>query len=240
MKNILYHIVTRFVKIIFEITCRIDKSQLHKVPPAGPLVVLANHINFLEAPVIYTQLYPRKMTGLAKIESWKNPVLRVLFNLWDIIPIERGTVDNQAFDQMRKALGEGKILAVAPEGTRSKDGKLQRGYPGITLLNARVKAPILPLVHYGGESYWTNLKKLKRTDFNIVVGAPFTIDFNGQTLNRDILRQVTDELMYQMAALLPPEYRGYYSDLSQATETYLRFENGSVSNLERARQTPSG
>lgn len=235
MQNILFHLVTRLVRLVFEITCRIDKSQLHKVPQTGPLVLLSNHINFLEAPVIYTQLYPRNMTGLAKIESWNNPVLRVLFNLWDIIPIERGTVDNQAFDLMRKSLGEGKILAVAPEGTRSQDGKLQRGYPGIALLNARVKAPMLPVVHYGGESYWPNLKKFKRTDFHIVVGTPFTIDFNGQTLNRDILRQVTDETMYQMAALLPSDYRGYYSDLSQATETYLRFEPGVVSNLTHAR-----
>jgi len=233
MKKIVYHIVTNIVKLIFSILCRIDKSQLHKVPKTSPLIIATNHINFLEAPVIYSHLYPRKLTGVAKIESWDKPLLKLLFTIWDIIPINRGTVDNHAFDLMQEALKQNSILAIAPEGTRSKDGKLLRGYPGIALLYARIQAPILPVVHYGGEKFWEKFKKVKRTDFHIVVGNPFMIDFNGEKLSRDVFKQVVDEVMYQLAALLPPEYRGYYSDLSKATQTYLRFEAASTSNLDR-------
>jgi len=65
------------------------------------------------------------------------------------------------------------------------------------------------------------------------VGNPFCLNAQGR-VTREMRQQMTDEIMYRMAALLPPDYRGYYSDLSAATETYLRFPNPSESNLRRA------
>jgi 1-acyl-sn-glycerol-3-phosphate acyltransferase len=75
---------------------------------------------------------------------------------------------------------------------------------------------------------------LRRTDFHIVVGEPFYVDAKGAPVMGALRQHIADEIMYQLAALLPPFYRGYYSDLNAATEEYLRFEPPAHSNLLRA------
>jgi 1-acyl-sn-glycerol-3-phosphate acyltransferase len=65
------------------------------------------------------------------------------------------------------------------------------------------------------------MRRLRRTDFRIRVGAQFRVEFQG-IITHGIRRQITDEIMYQLALLLPPINRGYYSDLSAASNQYLR------------------
>jgi 1-acyl-sn-glycerol-3-phosphate acyltransferase len=231
-----YRIVTSSLKGLLRILCRIDDAQLARVPEQGPLIVILNHINFLEVPVMYTHLQPRSVTGFVKAETQNNPILGpLLFKLWGGIPLQRGEADMTAFRQALRALGEGQILAVAPEGTRSGHGRLQRGRPGIAFLALRSGAPILPLASHGAEFFWSNLTRLRRTDFRIVVGQPFHLDAKGVKVTRQVRQQMTDEIMYQMAALLPSTHRGDYSDLAAATETYLRFPPNTENNLARAR-----
>jgi 1-acyl-sn-glycerol-3-phosphate acyltransferase len=232
--NFTYRFVNLVIKYFFRLLCKVDDVQLSKVPGEGPLIIAANHINFLEAPVIFTHLLPRPLTGLAKAEHWNNLAGRFLFTLWNSIPIRRGEADLDAFNKAQDALAKKKILAIAPEGTRSHHGQLQRGYPGIVLLALRSHAPIMPLAHYGGEKFVDNLLHFRRTQFNINVGYPFTLTQNGEALSRDVRQKITDEVMYQISALLPPAYRGVYSDLSKATTDYLIFEKSEHNNLNSA------
>jgi len=213
---------------------RVHGDELRHVPSNGRLILVANHINFLDAPIMLSRLHPRPITGLAKVETWDNPLLGMLFNIWEIIPIRRGEADLEAFRLAESALAQGKMLTVAPEGTRSGNGAMQTGKPGMILLALRSGAPILPLAFYGNETVWRSLRRLRRAPFHVRVGNPFTIDSHGQALSRDVREAITDEVMYQIAALLPPAYRGVYADLSQATENYLRFAPGVESNLLRA------
>jgi 1-acyl-sn-glycerol-3-phosphate acyltransferase len=210
-------------KGIVRLLCRIDDAQLVRVPTSGPLIFAANHINFLEAPVMYTHLLPRPITGFVKSENWEKPFTRWLFNLWGGIPLRRGEADMQAVRQGLAALQEGKILVIAPEGTRTGDGRLQQGHPGIVIMALKSGAPIQPVAYWGGEAFWDNLRRLRRTGFKIAVGRPFHLNPNGQRVNKQIRQQMADEIMYQIAHLLPPEYRGYYADLDKASETYLQF-----------------
>lgn len=227
--------VAAFVqRVLVGIPCRIHDEELAKVPATGPLIAVGNHITALEVPLMLSHLYPRLVTGMAKIEAWKNPILRVLYNIYRAVPVRRGEGDLNALNLCIERLKEGYILAVAPEGTRSYTGKLQQGHPGVALLAARSAAPVMPFAHFGGENMWANLKRLKRTDFNLRVGNPFMIELGGQRLNKENSQQVTDEIMFQIAAMLPPFYRGFYANLEQATEKYIRFEHGVESNLSRA------
>jgi 1-acyl-sn-glycerol-3-phosphate acyltransferase len=230
-------LVTSTIKGILRILCRVDDAQLAKVPDHGPLILVSNHVNFLEAPLVYTHLLPRQLAGFAKAEAWKNPFLCFLAKLWGPIPLRRGEVDRSALRQALAALEEGLILGLAPEGTRSGDGRLQQGKPGTVLLALRSGAPLLPVVHYGGEHFWRNLARLRRTSFHIVVGEPFYVESGGIKVTRHVRRQMTDEIMFQMAALLPPVNRGVYAHLDDATDTYLRFPPGSQSNLSRTKAT---
>jgi len=172
---------------------------------------------------VYTHLQPRSITAFVKSETWENPFMGFLFDLWGGIPIQRGEADSNAIRSGLMALKQNKILAITPEGTRSGDGKLQRGHPGIVMIAHRSEAPIIPLVFYGGEKIGKNLRRVKRTDFNIRVGNMFKVLFPKDKPDRDLRIMMTDEIMYQMAALLPQEYRGYYADLTKLSTNYLTF-----------------
>jgi 1-acyl-sn-glycerol-3-phosphate acyltransferase len=218
--------------------CRVDDAQLVRVPHHGPLIVVVNHINFLDAPVLFSRVHPRPVTGFVKAETWQNPTLGLLFDMWKTIPLERGEADVGAFREGLAALKDGAILAVAPEGTRSKHGRLQRGRPGVVLLALRSGAPILPLVYYGSERFHDNVRRLRRTDFRIIVGQSFYLDARGVKVTQKVRHVMVDEMMYQIAGLLPPDYRGVYADIDTATEHYLHFPEGSASNLPRRIRQP--
>jgi 1-acyl-sn-glycerol-3-phosphate acyltransferase len=151
-----------------------------------------------------------------------------------MIPVRRGELDLNAIRLSVKALREGKVLGLAPEGTRSHHGRLQPARSGLVLMALRApEAPIVPVAIYGQEKYRQNLSRLRRTEVNMVVGERFWLDAGGERVTHKMRQQMTDEIMIQIAALLPPEYRGVYSDLASATEDYLRFETGAESNLQK-------
>ena len=203
--------------------CRIDDSQLGRVPLTGPLIIVTNHVNILEIPIIYTRLQPRELHGLVLATRWKNPLLRWIFAVTETIPLGRGEPNPQAFRRALDYLKAGSIVIISPEGTRSGDGRLQAAHPGAVLLAQRSQAPLLPVVYYGSENYKQNLSRLQRSDFHLAVGQPFYLNSHGRPLDRQVRQHMTDEVMYQLAALLPPDYRGLYSDLSRATQDYITF-----------------
>jgi 1-acyl-sn-glycerol-3-phosphate acyltransferase len=216
--------VNATIKGLTHLACRIETEALSLVPPSGPLILVCNHINFMEVPLVYTHLQPRPVTGYAKSETWDNPLLRPLFNLWGAIPLRRGEADLAAIRKGIQALQSGKIVAISPEGTRSCDGRLGRGIPGVVLLALNSGAPLLPMVYYGSESLRPNLLRLRRTDFHIRVGQPFYLDSHGLKTTREVRQVMVDEIMCQLAALLPLEYRGVYANFDLTAQQYLRFE----------------
>ena len=217
-----FWLVNKAAKVGTSVMCRIDAPDLHKVPKSGPLIVYSNHTGSIEVPLLYAHLQPRPVTGLAKVETWDGWFMRYLFNLWGAIPIHRGEADMEAMRKSLEALEQGHILAIAPEGTRNKTGVLIKAYPGIVTLALRSGAPLLPVVHWGGERFSKNFKSLKRTDFCIRVGEPFKLDPGNKRVTREVRQEMVDEMMYHLAALLPEHYRGAYADLENATGKYIK------------------
>jgi 1-acyl-sn-glycerol-3-phosphate acyltransferase len=141
----------------------------------------------------------------------EEPVCRVALRLVGRDPRSARRDDLAALRRCLDVLREGAILVIAPEGTRSRHGCLQRGHSGVVTLALRSGAPILPLAFYGGEALGHNIRRLRRTPFHIVVGEPFALDAGNGRLNQERRQELTDEIMFKLAALLPPEYRGEYA-----------------------------
>jgi 1-acyl-sn-glycerol-3-phosphate acyltransferase len=206
------------LRVLFKILLKIEIIGLENVPPQGPVILMINHINFLD-PVLTVGLMPRPVTAFAKIETLDYPILGFFIRIYGVVPVRRGEVDRRALRQAIETLVRGEAFLVAPEGTRSHHGRLQPARDGIAYIALRTGATILPVAIWGQERFVANLKRLRRTPIHVRIGKPFR--FAPSTGSRDELRIMTREAMYQLAALLPPEYRGVYSDLEKASTDLL-------------------
>jgi 1-acyl-sn-glycerol-3-phosphate acyltransferase len=202
---------------------RVDDAALAGVPELGPLILTTNHINILEIPLIYSRLQPRDLHGLVLSTRWKNPIVAWGLDVCGTIPLERGGINLEAMRRALEALKAGGMLIISPEGTRSGSGVLQSGQPGIVPLALKSGAPILPIGYYGSEGYRQNLRRLRRTDFHLAVGRPFRLVAPAEGVTKEVRGQMVDEIMYQLAAILPEAYRGSYAGLEYATQQYLQF-----------------
>ena len=60
------------IKVGLSLLCRVGAQGLEQVPTRGPLILISNHTGSLEIPMLMGWLYPRPLTGWAKIETWDN------------------------------------------------------------------------------------------------------------------------------------------------------------------------
>jgi len=219
--SLAHRIVLAGFKLLTRVLCRIDGAQLERVPARGPLILVANHTNIVEVPLIYTHLLPRPVTCLVASYRWQNPFLRWLLDGTGMIPLRRGGPDITALRSGLRRLERGEIVIIAPEGTRSGDGRLQRAKAGVVPLALWSSAPLLPLVFYGHEDIGRNVRRLKRSDFHIVVGEPFRLDTHGAKVTREVRQAMADEIMTRLARLLPPANRGVYAGPKDSAAQYL-------------------
>lgn len=219
-------IVAGFLRGLTALMFRIDASQLVKVPAQGPLIIIANHVHIPEIPALYTRLLPRRVRGMVMAEHVvnKQKVVGRILNLFNSIPVQRGEPSLTSLRSGLKTLAEGNMLLLDPEGTRSHNGCLQKGQAGAILMALHSGAPLLPVVHYGSEHYLRKLRRLRRTELTFVVGEPFRLKAESRPVTSELRQEITDQVMYQMARLLPPQYRGVYADLDSARQDHLVFE----------------
>lgn len=224
-RYILGRIVVGIVRVIAKIMFKLQVEGAEKLPRTGPVVLIGNHVNFAD-PALGVIINRRYVKGLTAVETYS----RFLFNFmaWsvDAIPVVRGTPDRSAIRACIEALQAGWALYIAPEGTRSNDGKLQRGLAGITLilLKAGTHIPVYPIGYIGLDHFWSYAKRLRRTPVRIVVGEPFTLNPPPGRVRQQVREAITTEMMVQIAALLPEENHGFYAGEVGKTPEYLRLD----------------
>jgi 1-acyl-sn-glycerol-3-phosphate acyltransferase len=223
------------LRFLFKVLLKLEIVGLENVPPDGPLILMISHTNFLD-PVLAGGLMPREVVMMSKVENFGYPIFGILLRLYGAFPVHRGEVDLWAIRRSLKVLDNGEVLLMAPEGTRSGHGRLQKGHDGMTFIALRADVPILPMAAIGGERFWANLPKLRRTPIKVVIGKVFRFAVGQEPVRRATMSKMTEEAMYQLASLLPPERRGVYSDITSATEEYLVFPLGSSSNLPKSEE----
>lgn len=225
MRRLFSGFVSALIKALLQCLCRIDLTETRKLPLEGPCLFVMNHVSFIEVPIIYLFLRPRKLYSLVKEETWRNPFLAYLADIWNAIPIKRGTADFTAFGAVGKVFRDGNIVIMAPEGTRSGDGILREAHGGAALLAIRHAVPVYPIAHTGGEAFFSRLRRLKRTEFRIRVGRPFYVVLPDATqgVSSSLRRQITGEIMGRIAELLPETRRGPYAEAAREQGAHLRY-----------------
>jgi 1-acyl-sn-glycerol-3-phosphate acyltransferase len=138
--------------------------------------------------------------------------------------VKRGAVDRVALRRAQELLSAGQhTLMIAPEGRRSGSGALQAGHNGLAFIAIRSHAWIVPIAVTGVQSFWRNVFSLRKTPVTVRIGRGFRFIDNGDKIDRNTMQMMTQEAMYQLAALLPEDHRGAYADLGQATTDHLEF-----------------
>ncbi|HEY0639269.1 MAG TPA: lysophospholipid acyltransferase family protein [Pseudonocardiaceae bacterium] len=183
------------------------------VPRTGPALVVANHISYLDP--IYTGIYFDKIGRiprfLAKDAVFRMPLVGPLATRLGQIPVYRDSSD--AVDSLReadRALREGHIVAIYPEGTITRDPAFwpMRAHTGAARLAMDHDVPVIPLAHWGTQRIYDHyngkrFRPLPRTRVIVQAGPPIDLSaLRGRPKNGDSLRQATDHLMTAVRDLL--------------------------------------
>jgi len=208
----------------FKLLAKLNRVEgLENVPSQGPAILMINHIAFID-PIVVLHVLPRNIVPLAKIEVYNYPLIGIIPRLWGVIPVRREEVDRRAVQQVLEVLRAGEIVLVAPEGTRAP--QLSQGKEGIAYLASHANVPIVPVAIDGTKGF-PALRFLsaawKKPGAVVRFGRPFRFRPEYKRPDRQQLRKMTDEAMYILASLLPEIRRGYYSDLSKATQETIEW-----------------
>jgi 1-acyl-sn-glycerol-3-phosphate acyltransferase len=197
-----YVALRRILRPVVRRCYRIHVEGIDRVP-TGPLVLSANHRSFMDS-VFLAAVMPRPVTFLAKAEYFDRPASRWLFSALGQIPIRRGSGASarEAMARAEGVLASGGVVAIYPEGTRSRDGKLHRGNIGPARLALGTGAPLVPVGLIGTEEVQAPGSRLPHMfrDVTVRIGTPVEIP------SEATLRAVTDRLMERIAHLCEQEY----------------------------------
>lgn len=195
---------------------------IENIPTAGPAILYINHIAFVD-PIVVVHVVPRNIVPLAKIEVYDYPIVGLIPRIWGVIPVRREEFDRRAVQQVLEVLNAGEIVLVAPEGTRRT--ALSQAKEGIAYLAARSGVPLIPTAVWGtvGFPAFRTSRRWKQPGAHVRFGKPFRYREHLKRPSKEELRLMTDEAMYILAALLPPELRGVYGDLANATQTTIEW-----------------
>ena len=192
---------------------------LEYVPQSGPAILASNHLAVMDS--FYLPLVvPRRITFLAKSEyftgtGFKGWLSRWFFTAVGQVPIDRSSADaaQAALDTAQRVLGEGKLLGMYPEGTRSPDGRLYKGKTGLARLALETGVPVIPVAMIGTNKVNPpGTSMLRFGKVTVRFGKPMDFSrFDGLAGNRFIERAVVDEVIYELMGLSDQEYVDIYA-----------------------------
>lgn len=205
-------------RVLFFLLTRVRVNGRENIPTEGGYIAAANHISIIEVPLVYCLLNRYDVTGLVAKKHSKNPLFRWLINSLEGIWLNREEIDTRALKAARDHLKGGGVLGIAPEGTRSDTGALIQGKTGIAFLADQAGVPILPVAVSGTWQITSEILKLRRPVIMVNIGEIFRLPKVNRKERDEDLKRNTDEIMCQLAALLPSENRGYYADHPRVLE----------------------
>jgi 1-acyl-sn-glycerol-3-phosphate acyltransferase len=211
----LYPVARAVLTPIFRLAWRIYLWGGENVPADGPAILCPNHTAAIDSFLLPSVL-PRRITFVGKSEYLDNWKTRHLFPAMGMIPIDRagGDASARALDAAAGVLARGELFGIYPEGTRSRDGRLHKGHTGPARLALRTGAPLVPVGLIGTRAIQPPGVSTPRPfrPCEIRIGRPIEVSrYRDRTDDRLLLRQLTDELMFEIRDLSGQEYIDEYA-----------------------------
>ncbi len=195
------------------------EGDLDAIPAEGPVILAANHVSNLDGVLLggwVIARVPRRIHWLGKREMFELPIVRGVLHNYGVHPVDRSGADIEAFRTAQGILEAGQALLIFPEGTRSRDGSLQKARDGLAMLALRTGAPIVPIGVADTDKVWPKDRKPRPWPgghVTVRIGTPFRVaDEIPADLDRKTAKsRATDVIMRRIAALLPERQRGPYA-----------------------------
>ncbi len=212
----LYPVAMAVLSPIFRASWRAHTSGLEHVPDTGGAIICPNHVSVLDSFFVPLVL-PRRITYVGKAEYMDDWKTKYIFPAIGMIPIDRGGGDaaQGALDAATGVLERGELFGIYPEGTRSRSGNLHRGHTGAARLALRTGAPILPVGLIGTREVQPPEAKLPQLfrPVWIRIGRPVQPGQDPERMgDHRLLRQITDEVMFEIGALSGQTYVDEYAN----------------------------
>jgi acyl transferase domain-containing protein/1-acyl-sn-glycerol-3-phosphate acyltransferase/NAD(P)-dependent dehydrogenase (short-subunit alcohol dehydrogenase family)/acyl carrier protein len=196
-------------KVGFRFLADVEAEGLDRIPSAGPCLLAVNHLSMADVPLLFT-LLQRRVILLAFDELRNSPILHwFVSDLGQAIYIKQNELDEKPLNDVLTVLSAGGLVALSPEGSRSKSGLLV-GRTGVAYLATKIDVPIIPVAAWGQEKWRSRFHGVRRLPVQVRVGEPIRLPV-GSTPPW-LLREYTDRIMAGIASLLPSEYRGAYAE----------------------------
>ncbi len=197
----------------FALLTRIEIHGTENLPEKGPLILVGNHFSFID-PSTFVRFAPWPIEFVGGAITPHAPLwTRVIPFLWGYHKLYRGTGSPEALRAAEEILKNGGILGIFPEAGNWAT-TLRPARPGTAFLAARTGAPIIPVGLDGCTEVFPSLARGKRAKVTVNIGkpfGPFTASGSGRE-RRAQLDEIGHEIMRHIAALIPQEKRGFYSD----------------------------
>lgn len=204
------------IRFLLHLLTRIELRGRENIPTTSNFIIAANHNGLVDAFLPFYILNNNNLVLLVG-EKWeKLSIMRWLGRGLNFLFVDRFNPDLKAIREVIVRMKRGEVLVITPEGTRSKVGRLIEGKPGVSYLAAKMGYPIAPVGISGtfDKIFFGQLKRLHRPKIIVSIGPAFSLPpLPKEAQDRDeALKTDTDEIMCRIAALLPLEQRGLYSN----------------------------
>jgi 1-acyl-sn-glycerol-3-phosphate acyltransferase len=216
----MYSLLKAINSFVLRLVLRLELKGMNNLPRSGSYIAASNHLGVLDALLVYHILDRRDVILMIAEKYQKYALVRWLVREVNAIWLDRFNADVRALRVVMRRLQEGSVLVIAPEGTRSPTGALIEARPGGSYLAAKAGVPLVPVAVTGSEdaNVKSKLLRFRRAHVIVRVGKPFILP-PLEKGDRDLaLERYTNEIMCQIAVLMPQAYRGFYADHPRTRE----------------------
>ncbi len=200
-----------FIRSFYRTLLLGEVEGLNHVPKTGPIILASNHASHLDPPLLGCNIL-RVVTYFARKTLWKPGLGATWMTAVGAIPIDRdGESDIKAMKDTLKALKNGKVLTLFPEGTRSPDGNLQSAKPGIGLIAAKSQASVVPCRIFNAHKALSKNALLPNLNLSIhiVYGKPLqATDYDpGKSAGKERYQKIADNIMAAISQIKRPRLK---------------------------------